>query len=75
MRLSTRRIAERQGERGRWLPAEARFSTPWGEGLVTVWQGRLVGVELPPVRATAGASHEDRADRRHDREAAAALGG
>jgi O-6-methylguanine DNA methyltransferase len=29
-----------------------RFATPWGEGLVVVRQGRLAGVELPPVLAT-----------------------
>jgi methylated-DNA-[protein]-cysteine S-methyltransferase len=27
-----------------------RFKTPWGEGLVTVSGGRLVEVELPPLR-------------------------
>jgi len=26
-----------------------RFATPWGEGLATVWQGRLAAVELPPL--------------------------
>lgn len=30
-------------------PARRLFSTPWGEGSVTVWHGRLVGVELPPL--------------------------
>jgi methylated-DNA-[protein]-cysteine S-methyltransferase len=29
--------------------ANGRFRTPWGEGLVTVRRGRLVGVELPPI--------------------------
>jgi methylated-DNA-[protein]-cysteine S-methyltransferase len=27
--------------------AESRFATPWGEGVVTVRDGRLVGVDLP----------------------------
>ncbi len=39
--MSTRRAE--QAVRG-------RFATPWGEGLATVWQGRLAAVELPPLR-------------------------
>ncbi len=45
--------------------AEALFDTPWGQGLVTVWRGRLAGVELPPLgrpaggRAMCARPHED----------------
>ena len=44
-----------------------RFATPWGEGLATVWQGRLAAVELPPLgESVAGGSDADAdaADRR-----------
>lgn len=49
MRLSTR--PDRQATVGlrASCPAEGRFATPWGEGRVAVWGGRLVGVELPPL--------------------------
>jgi len=35
-----------------------RFRTNWGEGRITIRDGRLVGVELPPLDAETGA--EDR---------------
>jgi O-6-methylguanine DNA methyltransferase len=49
-------------------PAEGRFRTPWGEGLVAVWRGRLVGVELPPVRGAASAGRSGAATEK-DQEA------
>lgn len=44
-------IAARPGRGDR--PVTGRYSTPWGEGTVTVGHGRLIGVELPPVPAPA----------------------
>jgi O-6-methylguanine DNA methyltransferase len=49
--LSTRPDSEDPLGIRRQVFAEGRFGTPWGEGAVTVWRGRLVGVDLPPVRA------------------------
>ena len=50
-------------------PVEARFATPWGEGAVAVQGGRLVGVELPPVREAAGTSESAGATRPEDARA------
>jgi methylated-DNA-[protein]-cysteine S-methyltransferase len=60
MRLSIRpdrREPETASARG---PAvvQASFDTPWGQGLVTVRQGRLVEVELPPLRKGWSEPHE-----------------
>jgi methylated-DNA-[protein]-cysteine S-methyltransferase len=49
MRLSTRADSGVGGGASCWGVTTGRFSTPWGEGLVTVGRERLVGVELPPV--------------------------
>jgi O-6-methylguanine DNA methyltransferase len=56
--LSTR--ADSGAAEAAWgqAPIEVRFSTPWGAGLLTIWRGRLVGVELPPVRGDRGGQRE-----------------
>lgn len=41
--------------------AESRFATPWGEGVVTVRNGRLVGVELPATAGRREAASQTRA--------------
>jgi methylated-DNA-[protein]-cysteine S-methyltransferase len=38
--------------------AQAFFDTPWGQGLVTVRQGRLAEIELPPLREGWSQPHE-----------------
>lgn len=47
--MSTRLVEARSGHAQASTPAEGTFSTPWGDGVATVHDGRLVGVELPPV--------------------------
>jgi O-6-methylguanine DNA methyltransferase len=59
MRLSTRQDNAGGAQAIGSVPAEARFRTPWGEGLVAVWRGRLAGVELPPVRGGRTGESED----------------
>jgi O-6-methylguanine DNA methyltransferase len=68
MRLFTRRDSDTTVAGTGSGPAEGRFSTPWGEGLVAVWHGRLVGVELPPVQSASGAGYSGAASQQ-DQEA------
>ncbi len=42
------------------------FTTPWGEGMVTVSRGRLAGVELPPFTAPVVAEPARSADPQND---------
>jgi methylated-DNA-[protein]-cysteine S-methyltransferase len=61
--LSTRPDSTTEAGGGGRGPAEGLFATHWGEGLVAVWHGRLVGVELPPVRGAIGAERHGAASR------------
>lgn len=49
-RLSIRRADLGGGGESGGSPVGAWFETPWGDGVVIVRSGRLLGVELPPVR-------------------------
>jgi methylated-DNA-[protein]-cysteine S-methyltransferase len=69
MRLSTRRDSRTGGPALTLVPAEGLFRTPWGEGLLACWRGRLVRVELPPLR-DGGAGQRDDAATPTDRAAA-----
>ena len=53
--LSYTRQDERVGEDTAAMSVvDRRFDTPWGEGLASVSNGRLVGVELPPLAGQTG---------------------
>ncbi len=59
-------MCTRQAER-----ISGRFATPWGEGVVTVQEGRLAGVELPPVAGRGEAPGSGRLTLARDRVALA----
>lgn len=60
--MSTR-PAKSEAESGAGQAAlSGHFGTPWGRGLATVQGGRLVEVELPPLRARAETHREETGD-------------